>query len=69
MFHYGKSSNFITSFRPFNIHLSNVLLVYPTLFATPYLIYLVQLLFFVSASVELSEEVIERFQSEQHKQS
>ena len=69
MFHYSKSSNFITSFRPFNIHLSNVLLVYPTLFATPYLIYLVQFLFFVSASVELSEEVIESFQSEQHKQS
>ena len=40
MFHYGKSSNFITSFRPFNIHLSNLLLVYPTLFATPYLIIL-----------------------------
>ena len=69
MFHYGKSSNFITSYRPFNIHLSNVLLVYPTLFATPYLIYLLQLLFFVPASVELSEEIIESFQSEQHKQS
>lgn len=69
MFHYRKSSNFITSYRPFNIHLSNVLLVYPTLFATPYLIYLLQLLFFVPASVELSEEIIESFQSEQHKQS
>jgi len=69
MFHYGKSSNFITSFRPFNIHLSNLLLVYPTLFASPYLIYLLQFLFFVPASVELSEEVIESFQSEQHKQS
>lgn len=69
MFHYRKSSNFITSFRTFNIHLSNLLLVYPTLFTTPYLIYLLQFLFFVSASVELSEEVIESFQSEQHKQS
>lgn len=69
MFHYGKSSNFITFCRPFNIHLSNAVLVYPTLFATPYLIYLLQFLFFVSASVELSEEVIESFQSEQHKQS
>ena len=69
MFHYRKSSNFITSFRPFNIHLSNAVLVYATLFATPYLIYLLQFLFFVSASVKLSEEVIESFQSEQHKQS
>ena len=69
MFHYGKSSNLITFCRPFNIHLSNAVLVYSTLFATPYLIYLVQFLFFVSASVELSEEVIESFQSEQHKQS
>lgn len=69
MFHYGKSINFITSFRPFNIHLSNAVLVYVTLFTTPYLIYLLKFLFFVSASVELSEEVIESFQSEQHKQS
>lgn len=69
MFHYGKSSNFITYCSSFNIHLSNAVLVYATLFATPYLIYLLQFLFFVSASVELSEEVIESFQSEQHKQS
>ena len=69
MFHYRKSSNFITSFRPFNIHLSNTVLVYATLFTIPYLIYLLKFLFFVSASVELSEEVIESFQSEQHKQS